>query len=84
MAESLQIEFPMRVPVCAWCKPKGRRVDLGTGLGSISHGICPRHLRELKVKLHAEKNSPHPSCAVAGRLRRSAAVLAHPELAYGA
>ncbi len=39
-----QIEFPLAVPVCAWCKPKER----GAAAGSLSHGICLRHLRKLK------------------------------------
>ncbi len=38
-----QIEFPLKVPVCAWCRPR----ELGGGLGAISHGICPRHFRQL-------------------------------------
>jgi len=42
-----QPEFPLRVAVCAWCKPR----ELGTILGALSHGICPRHFREMKSKL---------------------------------
>lgn len=42
-----QSVLPLRVAVCAWCKPR----ELGAGLGALSHGICPRHLREMKVKL---------------------------------
>jgi hypothetical protein len=42
-----QIEFPLRVAVCAWCEPVRR----GAGLGEISHGICPRHLRKLERQL---------------------------------
>ena len=38
-----QIELPLKVPVCAWCQPH----ELGEGLGAISHGICPRHFRQL-------------------------------------
>lgn len=41
-----QIEFPLRVAVCAWCKPR----EHGSGLGVISHGICPRHLNKLKLE----------------------------------
>lgn len=41
-----QIEFPLAVAVCAWCKPKER----GTGVGALSHGICLRHLRKLKLE----------------------------------
>ncbi len=42
-----QIEFPMSVAVCAWCRPH----ELGASLGALSHGICPRHLRMMKLKL---------------------------------
>jgi hypothetical protein len=42
-----QVEFPLSVAVCAWCAPKER----GHGLGSISHGICMRHLRNLKLEM---------------------------------
>ena len=42
-----QVEFPLRVAVCAWCKPR----DRGATLGALSHGICPRHFREMKIKL---------------------------------
>jgi len=34
-----QPEFPLRVVVCAWCKPR----ELGATIGALSHGICPRH-----------------------------------------
>ena len=42
-----QIEFPLAVAVCAWCRP----LELGAGLGALSHGICPRHLRKIKLDL---------------------------------
>ena len=42
-----QTEFPLPVAVCAWCKPKER----GATVGASSHGICPRHFREMKIKL---------------------------------
>ena len=42
-----QIEFPLAVAVCAWCRPR----ELGANLGELSHGICPRHLRKIKLKL---------------------------------
>jgi hypothetical protein len=41
-----QIEFPLAVSVCAWCKPKER----GTVLSPLSHGICLRHLKKLKLE----------------------------------
>jgi hypothetical protein len=42
-----QIEFPLAVAVCAWCRPG----ELGAGLEPLSHGICPRHLRKMKREL---------------------------------
>jgi len=42
-----QIEFSLSVAVCAWCRPG----DLGTALGSVSHGICPKHLRKIRLDL---------------------------------
>lgn len=41
----LQTEFPLTVAVCAWCKPqfKGQA-------GTLSHGICLKHLRKLKLQ----------------------------------
>jgi hypothetical protein len=42
-----QTEFPLTVAVCAWCKPS----ELGDSMGAISHGICPRHLRKIKIQL---------------------------------
>jgi hypothetical protein len=44
-----QIELPLRVTVCAWCKPDARQ---GMDVGLISHGICPRHLKKLKLSLN--------------------------------
>jgi len=46
MVAPIQTEFLMRVPVCAWCRPK----ELGTGLGAISHGICLRHFQQIKLE----------------------------------
>jgi hypothetical protein len=42
-----QIEFPMSVAICAWCKP----VKAGTGSGVLTHGICPRHFRKMRIEL---------------------------------
>lgn len=56
-AAARQIEFPMRVAVCAWCKPK----YWGGGPGAVTHGICPRHLRKLKLeaqRLSAQNTRP--------------------------
>ena len=61
-----QSVLPLRVAVCAWCKPR----ELGAGLGALSHGICPRHFREMSTKLQ----SGHPGSAgepVATRVSRS-------------
>ncbi|HWV99875.1 MAG TPA: hypothetical protein VNZ64_09310 [Candidatus Acidoferrum sp.] len=41
-----QIEFPLVVAVCAWCKPQNRAASIGT----LSHGICLKHLRKLKLQ----------------------------------
>jgi hypothetical protein len=46
-----QIEFPLAVAVCAWCKPR----ELGSGLGALSHGICLRHLRKIKLELQQSR-----------------------------
>ena len=42
-----QIEFSLAVAVCAWCKPR----ESGAGPEALSHGICPRHLRKMKLDL---------------------------------
>lgn len=42
-----QIEFPLTVSVCAWCKPGSG----GMGLQVISHGICLHHLRKMRLEL---------------------------------
>jgi hypothetical protein len=41
-----QTEFPMPVALCAWCRPGDRRQSFGL----LSHGICPRHLRLMKLE----------------------------------
>ena len=56
-----QIDLPLAVPVCAWCRP----AELGAGPGLLSHGICPRHLRKIKLKLQ------RMSGAIPKRSRRS-------------
>ncbi len=48
-----QIELPLRVAVCAWCHPR----ELGDRLGAISHGICPRHFRQVLQELRAASRS---------------------------
>jgi hypothetical protein len=75
-----QSELPLRVAVCAWCKPKNRSIDLGAGLGAISHGICPRHLKKLRLELQMMERSTYPTPASATHSRRRGSVLNHPEL----
>lgn len=84
MIVPLQSEFSLLVPVCAWCKTKNRGVDLGPGLGSISHGICPRHLKKIKLDLQMKKDDGHPAPATAARSRRRGEAFNHPELTYQA
>ncbi len=80
----LQSEFSLRVPVCAWCKPKNRRADPGDSPGAISHGICPRHLKKLKLELQLKKHAGQPSPATAVHSRRRRTVFNHPQLNYQA
>jgi hypothetical protein len=51
-----QTELPLSVAICAWCRPDVR----GTSLGAVSHGICPKHLRKLKLQLLGQAG-PRPS-----------------------
>ena len=44
-----QIELPFRVVVCAWCHPGGST----DGPVPISHGICPRHFRQMMLEATA-------------------------------
>lgn len=41
-----QIEFPLQTAICAWCKPQ----DTGHDRAVLSHGICLKHLRKLKLQ----------------------------------
>jgi hypothetical protein len=43
-----QIEFPLAVAVCAWCRPKSKAA---ANMPVLSHGICPRHLRKMRMQL---------------------------------
>jgi hypothetical protein len=61
-----QTELPLRIPVCAWCKPR----ELGAAIGALSHGICPRHFREMKSKLQSSLSN-REGAIVGQRLRRS-------------
>jgi hypothetical protein len=72
-----QTEFPLRVAVCAWCKPR----ELGATIGALSHGICPRHFREMKSKLQSGL-SGREGALVGQRPRRSRALrMANEEIA---
>ncbi len=54
-----QIEFPMHVAVCAWCRPKAA----GPPPPGQSHGICPRHLKKMRAQLSKalQKKSKNPA-----------------------
>jgi hypothetical protein len=84
MIAPLQSEFPLRVPVCAWCKSKNRSADPGNSPGPVSHGICPRHLRKLKLELQMRKNGGHAAPATASHSRRRRTPFNHPQLNYQA
>jgi hypothetical protein len=43
-----QIEFPLAVPVCAWCKPRKPSPVLSA---LVSHGICLKHLKSFRLEL---------------------------------
>src|ERR1035437_5282661 len=55
-----QIEVPLSVTVCAWCRPG----ELGDGLVPISHGICPRHFRQMLLEAKASFSSARLKAAV--------------------
>jgi hypothetical protein len=84
MMVPLQSEFPLRVAVCAWCKPKQRRVDLGVGLGELSHGICLRHLKQLRVEFQMKAKASPPAHTASTYSRRGRKDSDHPELIFQA
>jgi hypothetical protein len=43
-----QIEFPLSVPVCAWCQPRPGNIP---DARPLSHGICPRHLKAMRLQI---------------------------------
>ena len=55
-----QIDLPFKVPVCAWCRPG----ESGDGPVPISHGICPRHFRQMLLNATAGFSSPGLKAAV--------------------
>ena len=59
----LQTEFPLRVPVCAWCRPATRGEEL------ISHGICPRHFRKMKQEIARQAMNLPPTPRTRSRSR---------------
>ncbi len=61
-----QIEFPLAVAVCAWCRPR----ELGANLGELSHGICLRHLRKIKLELQ-QTTRIAPKCSARRRQLKS-------------
>ena len=84
MSALWQSEFPLRVAVCAWCKPKNRGAGPDNSPGPVSHGICPRHFKKLKLELQSKKNGGHAAPATARRSRPRKAVFNHPQLNYQA
>lgn len=70
-----QTEFLMAVPVCAWCEPR----QPGDTRVPVTHGICPRHLRQLKLetrKIYCPPTDGAPTPA-----RKPLVLPAQPELA---
>jgi hypothetical protein len=63
-----QIEFPLSVAVCAWCEP----VEPGASVGELSHGICLRHLKKLKLQL-IPRGTQRPRPGASPQRRRKAA-----------
>ena len=59
-----QIEFPLTVAVCAWCRPR----EVGTGVAAWSHGICPRHLRMMKLEVQRLIGATPRCCSRPGRI----------------
>jgi len=70
-----QIEFSMAVPVCAWCEPR----QPGADTVAVTHGICPRHFKQLK--LETQKIFCPPSASAPAPVRKQPVRLAQPELA---
>jgi hypothetical protein len=58
-----QIDFGLAVPVCAWCKPEER----GAASPSLSHGICLRHLKKLKLEAQGGRVTRTRRSRLAGR-----------------
>jgi hypothetical protein len=53
LSRILEEIHPGLIVLCGWCQPAW---GLTTGLtGNISHGICPRHLEELKAEIAARR-----------------------------
>jgi hypothetical protein len=69
-----QTEFLMAVPVCAWCEPR----QPGATQVAVTHGICPRHFRQLK--LETQKIYCPPTAGSPTPARKPLVRLAQPEL----
>lgn len=70
-----QTEFLMAVPVCAWCEPRRP----GATRVAATHGICPRHFKQLKLETQKIYCSTTPSAPAPAR--KPLVRLAQPELA---
>ena len=80
-----QPELPLRVTVCAWCKPR----DVGTAVAALSHGICPRHFREMKLAMQTGRRdgegvSVRPKAGRSRRLSKSLQEIAQLRLPFPA
>ena len=64
-----QIEFPLDVSVCAWCKPQ----EPGRAAGPLSLGICPRLLKKLKLEARGVSAKRPPRSRHAGAPKGEAA-----------
>ena len=64
-SKSHQTEFILPVPVCAWCKPHD-----GSDNEALTHGICPRHLREIVREMQGVATQTTVMSAAAPRSQR--------------
>lgn len=71
MSGHSQIEMPLPVAVCAWCKPHER----GSGVGAVSHGICMKHLRKFRMQIQEMNTKKHPRPAAQHARRETLSLL---------
>jgi hypothetical protein len=64
-----QLNLSFQVAICAWCEPQRP----GGAIGLLSHGICPRHFRNLL--LGSQGRSPRRRGATAGKNSNPEALL---------